>query len=222
VVGEQSPWKTDQEIELKHGFYGLKSGKYKVDIYKVSTTNSHNLPSSVPANAVIEDSWIRNSASNLWEKPDENGYVFPYSKSTLISADKNSAQLEGYYYYFKEKIRTFWSNKDINEWWPSDPTKDEYAMAYTLYLSLSTGINEVLANKWDLKVYPNPSVENLVIEGSWNEDDVVTYKIFDVTGKISGDGWILGKWQKIDVADLSSGIYILSLEVNGEIINEKS
>ncbi len=225
VLGTQNPWKVDQQIELKHGFYGLAKGTYKVDIYKVSVNQSHSISPPASANALVADSWIRNSASNLWDKPDANNVVFPYSKAILLSANESSASLEGYYYHFKEKVRSPGPNKPMDEWWPGNPVTEEFAMAYTLYIEKdgAVGIAKDIERKYDLRVFPNPASDYIVISGTWGKKNLqsISCQLLNVSGRVLLSKEILGAEGVLNTAHLSSGIYILRIQVGNNIINKK-
>lgn len=76
-----------------------------------------------------------------------------------------------------------------------------------------------------LSIYPNPFNPNAQISFSINQDSQVTLIVWDVKGrvvdKLSENYFSAGQhviaWNAIENGDLSSGIYLLNLEVDGEL-----
>jgi hypothetical protein len=82
-------------------------------------------------------------------------------------------------------------------------------------------INPVIALSDDVKLYPNPATNNLMLDYTLNEQDLATVVIRDVNGKIaqainltSGN-----KNHQADISNLSNGIYFVSLQKNGMLIS---
>lgn len=76
------------------------------------------------------------------------------------------------------------------------------------YESLGTGISDDLQQ--DIKIYPNPASEFLMLD--LPEHISVTAKIFDSYGKCLKNVNVLSGKQRISIADLSCGLYIVKLE----------
>lgn len=66
------------------------------------------------------------------------------------------------------------------------------------------GISERLT---EIKFYPNPAEDYIIIERSQTENKTIRYKIFDLNGKCIQDGAIQN--QRISISDLTAGIYLL-------------
>jgi len=69
-----------------------------------------------------------------------------------------------------------------------------------------------LFNTSKLKIYPNPSSSHVVIESEVN--DKLRFTLSDIQGKNLITQYAIGKG-RIDVSMLSTGIYMLNLELNG-------
>lgn len=86
------------------------------------------------------------------------------------------------------------------------PESVEEAYKYNLAPLSST---EDLDKTLDLKVYPNPARDLLVIEGKGNLVPTGTYRILDVLGNEMMSFEANGKME-LDISNLSNGVYILS------------
>lgn len=65
----------------------------------------------------------------------------------------------------------------------------------------------------ELKVYPNPSSENIIIQSN---NQYTTYKIFSLQGKLIANGNLINN--QISLTQISNGIYFLKLVSNGNSI----
>ncbi len=97
--------------------------------------------------------------------------------------------------------------------WPiSSPASfDTFFAAHSLtHKACSTGITEeTLANS--ISVFPNPAVDNLIIETS-NNEKVSAVKVYDVLGKLLIDKTVSGTERlELNVADLEKGIYFMEI-----------
>lgn len=81
-------------------------------------------------------------------------------------------------------------------------------------LALSLGLSELEGDKVAFKVYPNPVSHELYIQStSSNEEKILC--VYDVFGKIIIERLYINGFSKLDVSQLASGIYILSLGSKG-------
>ncbi|HRZ98858.1 MAG TPA: T9SS type A sorting domain-containing protein, partial [Paludibacter sp.] len=84
----------------------------------------------------------------------------------------------------------------------------------TLYLSgainILSGINSKSADI-GLKVYPNPAIDvmNILTENQYTND---SYSISDLSGKTVLSGRIMNGSDKINISNLSTGIYTLAYD----------
>lgn len=102
----------------------------------------------------------------------------------------------------------------------------------TLYVivqgwSNNTGIYDIAINdgelvnieeeKVQIDMYPNPATDIIKISGVHENHN---YSITDIKGRTVLQS-ILNQDNSIDISELSAGIYILELEINGEIVQKK-
>ena len=77
----------------------------------------------------------------------------------------------------------------------------------------------------DITLYPNPTSDVLKLEPSFNLSPVfeeeIDYQIFDLNGRALKQGKIMSINEQIDVFDLNKGVYILHLDVNGQVISKR-
>lgn len=91
----------------------------------------------------------------------------------------------------------------------------------------NAGLFENLTNQIDetIKVYPNPATDITNIEISLQKESSVHINLIDASGKTitSKDfGNINGAWNiPIDTRSLDSGLYLIQLEINGEVVSKR-
>jgi hypothetical protein len=94
--------------------------------------------------------------------------------------------------------------------------KDGNMCSNTIVLDVLTAVKS--ENKTlKFKIYPNPSASNLVIDTKLAGD--IHYSIRTLNGKITKTGLVENT--EIDISDLSKGMYLLILEVNGDRYQHK-
>ena len=83
-----------------------------------------------------------------------------------------------------------------------------------------TGAASYLGN--DVQVYPNPTQDNIILETASYFNQSAPISIYDVSGRlILEDYWPLGQKQKsISLSNLSTGIYVLRIVSNNEVISK--
>lgn len=67
-----------------------------------------------------------------------------------------------------------------------------------------------------MKVYPNPTVDNLVVNFTGNTQ-LLSYQLFNTEGALLSNGNFKGNSSNIDVTNLSKGNYILSILENDKL-----
>lgn len=87
--------------------------------------------------------------------------------------------------------------------------------------SITTGFNEVNSNAINLKLFPNPSTDFIVIEMTGNNDKVLDFKIYDSKGVLVKTDVLNIKYTKINTSGLNNGIYILTVESNNDFEKHK-
>lgn len=87
------------------------------------------------------------------------------------------------------------------------------------------GIVEETTTPFTFSLYPNPASENITLNYSLEESAKVSYTIYDLTGKQvqteSATRFPGSQQQNIDVNNLSSGTYLVSINVNGSVITKR-
>lgn len=75
-------------------------------------------------------------------------------------------------------------------------------------------------SSFDVRVYPNPAKSELNLDIPENMN-IRAVKIYSIDGALSKDAQSLDNFETIDISLLNSGIYILSIETDNEVINKK-
>lgn len=75
---------------------------------------------------------------------------------------------------------------------------------------------QTFANPQDISIYPNPSNSEITIKSSYNEVQMSTYRIYDISGHLQSEGKIQSEYETISISDLLSGIYVISIFNNRE------
>lgn len=75
---------------------------------------------------------------------------------------------------------------------------------------------EPLSGK-QLKIYPNPTKGLLKVEiAGWEDLDKCRFLLHSVSGKLVSEGAFNDAVTEIDMTDCINGVYLLSVEINGE------
>lgn len=92
--------------------------------------------------------------------------------------------------------------------------------------ALSSGITSNLDNQFNLKLFPNPAIDNFHLSYKLDKRSAVSIKIYDVNGKLMSD--VLNETKdvgeqslNINIANLREGIYTVNLNVGGQEIIKK-
>jgi len=86
-----------------------------------------------------------------------------------------------------------------------------------LTVSECTGLTFVGNNLNSLLVYPNPAKENIIIKNAFSADKT-TLVIADAIGRVVASHSINSNEEKVDVTNLSNGVYVLTLKQGNSII----
>ena len=87
-------------------------------------------------------------------------------------------------------------------WWA-----EERFLPFTNPSRMTTSTSEF--SKYDLKIFPNPSRDFIIIEGDYPQDSF--YEVYTMTGQKVLDGTIDKGSSQIDIASLIPDLYILKL-----------
>ena len=107
-----------------------------------------------------------------------------------------------------------------SNYYPNPARRPSLSVCYTT----KEGVQEI-NNKPVVSVYPNPTLNNITITYSTKNSGAVYYSIYDVMGKQINNNTMLGKGSNIvgtiNIADLSSGMYLIKLADGTTITNYK-
>jgi hypothetical protein len=81
----------------------------------------------------------------------------------------------------------------------------------TVENTLSVESFDELVNK--ISVYPNPAQSEINFKTTINLNENANYSVIDISGKVVISGTLANK--KVDVSNLTSGLYFVNLDING-------
>lgn len=85
-----------------------------------------------------------------------------------------------------------------------------------------SSIFENESNKYDIRLYPNPTSDKLKFKNIENKNtERITYKIFSISGQIVTEGLIDLSKESINIRDLNNGLYVIRIS-NGTDVFTKS
>lgn len=89
--------------------------------------------------------------------------------------------------------------------------------------NLTAGIMDIVNNADSWNVYPNPSTDKINIESLDANAEMKSLEVYDITGKLikSINYETISQCQSIDIADLQSGVYVLSIQTDKNRITKK-
>lgn len=76
----------------------------------------------------------------------------------------------------------------------------------------------------NIKVYPNPTSSDIFIEfekALFDNSSKLTIKVNDITGKQLMTRQVNHQWESLDISILSTGIYVITIENNGIVIDKQ-
>jgi len=86
-------------------------------------------------------------------------------------------------------------------------------------------VQEQLNTPFTFSFYPNPATENITVNYSLEQSAKVTYIIYDLTGKQvqseSANRFPGAQQQNVNVNNLQAGTYLLSVNVDGNVITKR-
>jgi len=104
-------------------------------------------------------------------------------------------------------------------------TGDYIYTASQVVNSAGVGVSEHVNTPFSFSFYPNPAVESITANYSLEESAKVTYIIYDLTGKKvqteTTNRFPGAQQQSIDINNLHTGTYLLSISVNGSVITKR-
>lgn len=180
---------TDVEIEVEtEDGYTLNAGTYVADVYKVVVSSSHFWSSAYSIHNISSEHpgyWALNSMSNLWDYDESNQTTSGRNGVTFTSTgtpDASGAEMVGYFFYIKEKKRSAWTNKTINQWYPHSNT-DDHVLAYSVHLSRGWSLGLSEAQQADFSLYPNPAKNYLNVQARQGSEAMESLILYDLSGK---------------------------------------
>ncbi len=109
----------------------------------------------------------------------------------------------------------------------ADSISSEIAKVISNHGCNASGIENIGGNTFQLSVYPNPTIDNIVnISYHLESSASVKISVIDYLGRqvftYSEEQESIGEHEKqLDLADLSSGLYIIISNINGQLITNK-
>ncbi len=142
---------------------------------------------------VMNDLELGLSTSNPDLFRSNSGAVFPYSIANLASiTGHNSPWGDPEYYYFFYNLQMM------------ENCKSEFAEATAVFMTPQSD-TEINSN---FNLYPNPTSDYLIVE---SDETINTIKIYDIQSRELYAEEVNSVFKKIDVSDLSSGVYFVEL-----------
>lgn len=86
---------------------------------------------------------------------------------------------------------------------------------------MNTGINEVQNAASLISVYPNPANEFVTVSMNIPTINAATYQFFDLAGRLVKSGQISGNNSKINISDITDGIYFCTISGKDFITTKK-
>ena len=87
---------------------------------------------------------------------------------------------------------------------------------YTTRVSQSGGVGIKTVKSSEVKVYPNPAVSDLFINGNGTRIDA--YTLYDLNGRTIRTGMVHAVQATVPVSDLSAGVYVLQIRTAEEVV----
>lgn len=81
---------------------------------------------------------------------------------------------------------------------------------------------EQVVKEYDLLVYPNPAQGEVTVHLNGISQEMERIALYDTMGKeVFNSGNILAKRQQVNVSSLATGVYVMKVWANGEMLNKK-
>lgn len=152
----------------------------------------------------------------------ERGWLFRYDNIDA-NLSGNFTLSDSLYISWREGGSTAVALDDLN----GDGLYDAIIGNYAGGVSFFMGDNNVSTSSLDgmpdngIYVYPNPANEFLVLRTDFIPDDNTVYSLHNAAGSLARQGELRHQQTTIDCADLSSGVYILSVTTPKGILHRK-
>jgi hypothetical protein len=110
--------------------------------------------------------------------------------------------------FLDERLYEFWTDAAIG--WPIARLAvnwfSDTVTGYWIMTNLITDVNALVKKEDALEIYPNPASEEITIATEVGAQ----WEIADVMGRVVITGVARSEWERIDVAALAEGIYVIS------------
>ena len=148
---------------------------------------------------------------------NNSGVTYPYTTAGFVTVTNGwtgtTTSTSAYYYYYDWKITT-----------PASTCISSPRVPVTATVTVSTGISAAAANN-GVSIYPNPASTTVNIEFGFNMNSITVVEITDVTGRLvstqSIDSPVQGQTMSIDVANLNSGSYFITVKNDTQNLVQK-
>jgi len=189
---------------------GENAGDYEIQIGSLQLSSLYNI-------IYESDVFVIYKADPIitWDNPTDIYYPNALSPTQLNAV----ADVPGIFTYnpIEGTVLEIGDNQELTcEFTPDDITNYNIVSA-NAYINVLLG-SKVESYYTDLKVYPNPTRENLFID--FGEPTEANIKVVDITGKVVVEKTTNSSIETLDMSELPMGVYILniSLETSDNII----
>jgi subtilisin family serine protease len=196
----------------------FQPGQYIVNTYKITSTIQHNILSPF----VIDTFWSRHSGSEVFPLFDSNNFLIPHEKVEVDSLNSNNAYLHGYTY------EVFDLNNNPIGWWPKNHNIESLDFDYTLLLEDSSSTVSISENddKASVKVYPNPTKTEQIVEIVLLNNSQLHVGLYDISGRRIKEVYQNNHPQgtaklKVDTSSLKNGIYVYRVQIDDSVFTFK-
>ena len=170
----------------------------------VQYTFTYNTSNQCTSN--LEKNW----SGSAWVNYKQNAYIYNSSGNQISDVQQkwSGTTWVNYsntiMYYNSNNLMTNSATRD----WNSAATKINGGDSLCYYYKAVSGINELPAQGGNIKVYPNPVINNLTIEAPGK----ATINILNTQGQLIETLLINGIICNIDVSNLPKGVYMMELK----------
>ncbi len=148
---------------------------------------------------------------------NNSGVSYPYTTPGYVTVTNGwtgtTTSSTAYYYYYDWKITT-----------PNFDCVSSPRVPVTATVSTTTGITAAAENN-GVAIYPNPASSTVNVEFGYNMNSLTVVEITDVTGRLvkthSISNPIQGQVVNVDVADLNSGSYMITIKNDTQKLVQK-
>ena len=152
------------------------------------------------------------SASPRFQR-SSSGVSYPYSVAGMVSITGSSGGSTFYYYFYDWKLQG-----------PAITCVSSPRVPVTATVTTATGITAAAENT-GVAIYPNPASTTVNVEFGYNMNSLTVVEITDVTGRLvsthSIENPIQGQTLKVDVANLNSGSYFITVKNDTQNLVQK-